>query len=48
MITRKNKYILAINLDISDPKTALISVCGEVVDSEFQETTILGIKPGVE
>lgn len=37
----KNKYILAIDLGTSGPKTALISVYGEVLDSEFQSTPLI-------
>jgi xylulokinase len=39
------KYILSIDLGTSGPKTAIISVHGEVVDSEFQETPII-LLPG--
>jgi len=41
----KNKYILAIDLGTSGPKTALISVYGEVVDCEFKDTPII-LLPG--
>ena len=41
----KNKYILAIDLGTSGPKTALISVYGEVLDNEFQSTPII-LHPG--
>jgi xylulokinase len=41
----KNKYILAVDLGTSGPKTALISVYGEVVDSEFKDTPII-LLPG--
>jgi xylulokinase len=37
----KNKYILAIDLGTSGPKTALISVYGEVLDNEFQGTPLI-------
>jgi len=37
----KSKYILAVDLGTSGPKTALISVYGEVLDSEFQGTPII-------
>ncbi|HOX15545.1 MAG TPA: FGGY-family carbohydrate kinase [Smithellaceae bacterium] len=40
-MARGNKYILAIDLGTSGPKTALISVYGEVVDSEFKDTPII-------
>jgi xylulokinase len=39
------KYVLSIDLGTSGPKTAIISVHGEVVDSEFQETPII-LLPG--
>ena len=45
MTMGKDKYILAIDLGTSGPKTALISVYGEVVDSEFQETKVI-LLPG--
>lgn len=35
------KYILAIDLGTSGPKTALVSTHGEVVDFEFEETQLL-------
>ena len=35
------KYVLAVDLGTSGPKTALISVYGEVVGSEFEETPII-------
>lgn len=38
---RDNKYVLAIDLGTSGPKTALISVYGEVVDSEFQDSPLI-------
>ncbi|MCE5210579.1 MAG: xylulose kinase, partial [Deltaproteobacteria bacterium] len=41
----KKKYILAVDLGTSGPKTALISVYGDVVDSEFQDTPII-LLPG--
>ena len=41
----KNKYILAIDLGTSGPKTALVSVYGEVVGSEFKDTPII-LLPG--
>ena len=41
----KGKYILAIDLGTSGPKTALISVYGEVVASEFQDTPVI-LLPG--
>ena len=43
---RKDKYILAIDLGTSGPKTALISVYGEVVDSEFKDTPIILLPDG--
>ncbi len=36
-----NKYILAVDLGTSGPKTALISIYGEVVCSEFQDTPVI-------
>ncbi len=36
-----DKYVLAVDLGTSGPKTALISVYGDVVDSEFQDTPVL-------
>jgi xylulokinase len=42
----KDKYILAIDLGTSGPKTALISVYGEVVDSEFKDTPIILLPDG--
>jgi xylulokinase len=45
MVKSKDKYILAIDLGTSGPKTALISIYGEVVDSEFQETPVI-LLPG--
>jgi xylulokinase len=41
----KNKYILAVDLGTSGPKTALVSVYGEVVGSEFKDTPII-LLPG--
>ena len=41
----KNKYILAVDLGTSGPKTALVSVYGEVIGSEFQDTPII-LLPG--
>jgi xylulokinase len=41
----KNKYILAVDLGTSGPKTALISVHGEVLGSEFEDTPII-LLPG--
>lgn len=40
-----NTYILAIDLGTSGPKTAIISVQGEVVDSEFAPTPVI-LLPG--
>jgi xylulokinase len=45
MVKGNGKYILAIDLGTSGPKTALISVYGEVLDSEFQETPVI-LLPG--
>src|SRR5664280_3894471 len=41
----KNKYILAVDLGTSGPKTALVSVYGEVIGSEFKDTPII-LLPG--
>lgn len=38
---RSDKYVLAVDLGTSGPKTALISVYGEVVDSAFQDTPVI-------
>ena len=40
-----DKYVLAIDLGTSGPKTALITVYGEVAASEFQETPVI-LMPG--
>jgi xylulokinase len=40
------KYVLAIDLGTSGPKTALISVYGEVLNSEFQATPIILLPDG--
>lgn len=40
MSTEQNKYILAIDLGTSGPKVALISTRGEVVDWEFEKTSL--------
>ena len=40
-MANKDKYILAVDLGTSGPKTALISVYGEVLDSEFKDTHLL-------
>jgi xylulokinase len=42
----KDKYILAVDLGTSGPKTALISVYGEVVASEFQDTPVILLPDG--
>jgi xylulokinase len=41
----KGKYILAIDLGTSGPKTALVSVYGEVLGSEFEDTPVI-LLPG--
>jgi xylulokinase len=41
-----NKYVMAIDLGTSGPKTALISVYGEVVDSEFKDTPVVLLPDG--
>jgi xylulokinase len=40
-----DKYILAVDLGTSGPKTALVSVYGEVIGSEFEDTPII-LLPG--
>ena len=42
----KDKYILAIDLGTSGPKTALVSVYGEVLGSEFEDTPIILLPDG--
>ena len=37
----QKKYILAVDLGTSGPKTALISVYGEVIGSEFKDTPVI-------
>lgn len=39
------KYVLAVDLGTSGPKTALISIRGEVIDSEFEDTPVI-LLPG--
>ena len=41
----KNKYVLAIDLGTSGPKSALISVYGDVVTSAFEDTPVI-LLPG--
>ncbi|MBI4763656.1 MAG: FGGY-family carbohydrate kinase [Deltaproteobacteria bacterium] len=41
----RDKYILAIDLGTSGPKTALVSIYGEVLDSEFEGTPVI-LLPG--
>ena len=41
-----DKYILAIDLGTSGPKVALVSVQGELVGSEFEETQLLLLPEG--
>ena len=43
---RGNKYILAIDLGTSGPKSALVSTHGEVVDYEFEETRLYLLPEG--
>ena len=38
---RTDNYVLAVDLGTSGPKTALVSVHGDVVDSEFQDTPVI-------
>jgi xylulokinase len=42
----REKYILAIDLGTSGPKSALVSVRGEIVDYEFQETQLFLLSNG--
>ncbi len=42
---KQDKHILAIDLGTSGPKTALVSVCGEVAHSEFQAIPVI-LLPG--
>jgi xylulokinase len=44
--TKEEKYILAIDLGTSGAKSALVSSRGEIVDSEFKETTLLLLPNG--
>ncbi|MBC2713433.1 MAG: xylulose kinase [Desulfosarcina sp.] len=44
-MTNKNKYILALDLGTSGPKVALVSVYGEVIASEIEETQLI-LSPG--
>ena len=41
MSTQTEKYILAIDVATTGPKSALVSTCGEVVDLEFEESRLL-------
>ncbi len=45
MANNQDKFILAIDLGTSGPKTALISIYGEVVGSAFEETPVI-LLPG--
>ncbi|HQG32050.1 MAG TPA: FGGY-family carbohydrate kinase [Deltaproteobacteria bacterium] len=44
-MSTSDKYILSIDLGTSGPKTALVSVCGEVACSEFEPTPLI-LLPG--
>jgi xylulokinase len=46
IMKRVDKFVLAIDLGTSGPKTALISVYGEVIDSEFKDTPIILFSDG--
>ncbi|UCF83915.1 MAG: xylulose kinase, partial [Desulfobacteraceae bacterium] len=46
MPTNLDKYIIAIDLGTSGPKSALVSMRGEVVDWEFEETRVLLLPKG--
>ena len=41
-----DKYILAIDLGTSGPKSGLVSTTGEVVDYEFEENDIILLPNG--
>lgn len=43
---KSEKYILAIDLGTSGAKTGLVSTHGEVIDSEFEETTLFLLPQG--
>ena len=46
MTATADKYILAIDLGTSGPKTALVSTRGEVVDYEFEAVELLVLPDG--
>ena len=46
MADGKEGYVLAVDLGTSGPKTALISINGEIVDSEFAETPLIVLPDG--
>ena len=46
MAENHDKYILAVDLGTSGPKTALISVYGEVIDSEYTDTPLIVLPDG--
>jgi xylulokinase len=46
MSTNFDKYIIAVDLGTSGPKSALVSTRGEVVDWEFEETPVLLLPKG--
>ena len=46
MTATSEKYILAIDLGTSGPKTALVSTRGEVVDYEFEGIELLVLPDG--
>jgi hypothetical protein len=46
MSSNKVKYILAVDLGTSGPKSALVSTWGEVADFEFKENQVLLLPKG--
>ncbi len=46
MSTDSNKYILVIDLGTSGPKVALVSIYGEIMAAEFEETQLLLLPNG--
>ena len=46
MSTNDTKYILAIDLGTSGPKSALVSTRGDVIDHEFEDTDIILLPDG--
>ncbi|MFC1850038.1 FGGY-family carbohydrate kinase [candidate division CSSED10-310 bacterium] len=46
MVNKREKYILAIDLGTSGPKSALVSTRGEVVDYQFEDVELLILPDG--